>query len=264
MKQTNQKVEILEQLQIPSIEDLAAAGVLYGEPKDKTNPKMIKYIYKDDQVSSDMWVIDLDKTYQQLRKTCEFLFYEASKGRKILFVGTKDSCKELVKEAAESVGMPYVANKWAAGLLTNFNTILSSIKKKHQIEDVLSGKDTSVYKTKKEKAVLGRKLKHIDKMYSGIESMKDLPSSIFVIGGKEEANAIKEAKKTHLQIAGLFDTDCNPEGIKYIIPGNDDSINSVRIVLNTVVMFIQEGIKLYAASQSMVSRASAWREKHGS
>lgn len=264
MKQMSQKsIEILEKLTIPSIDELASAGVLYGESKNKTNPKMVRYIYKDETITSDMWVIDLDKTYQNLRKACEFLFHEASKGKKILFVGTKESCKELIAEAAESVGMPYVSNKWAPGLLTNFNTILGSIRKKQQIEDILSGKNTSRFKTKKEKAVLARKLKQIVSMYNGIESMKELPTSLFIIGGNEEMNAIKEARKMGINIVGLFDTDCNPEGIQYVIPGNDDSINSVKIIINTLMTFVQEGIKYYASNQRTSISSNMWKEKHG-
>lgn len=251
--------DILNTLSIPTVDDLANAGVLYGENKTNTHPKMMPYIYKDETLNTDLRVINLEITHSQLQKSCEFLFHEAAKGHQILFIGTGDTCKELIKECAELVGMSFVNNKWTSGLLTNFQTVLNSMKKKKQIEETLKGNTL----TKKERAIFNRKLEK-QKKYDGIESMHSVPSVLVIVGGNKEKNAIEESQKLNkpMPIVGLLDTDCNPTGISYLIPGNDDSRDSIKIILDTLSKYIMEGIKYYASTRRVMG-ANTLKEKYG-
>lgn len=268
VKETSSKLtEILNSLTIPSLDELANAGVLYGEEKNKTHPKMIPYIYKtdkDEKLNQELWVINLEETAKKLQEACDFVFKLASKGNLVLFLGTKESCKELIKNSAELAGMPFLNNKWIPGLLTNFNCVIKPIaQQKDSIEKILTGVNKTSTTTKKEKVVLRRKLDRIRNMYNGIESMYALPSALVLIGGNEEKNAIEEAKKLNIPIIGLFDTDCNPDGIKYIIPGNDDSRNSVKIILDTLTKYIVAGIQYYASTKRIFGTNSFKDNKYG-
>lgn len=222
-----------------SQKELLNAGVHFGHLKSKWNPKMQQYIFME---KKGIHLIDLNKTSQKLYEAGNAMRKIAESGRKILFVATKKQAKETVKELAKSVNMPFVAERWLGGMLTNFATIRKSVKKMQSIEKILE--DTSATSlTKKEKLMLSRQKDKLDAVLGGIAQLNRLPSAIFVVDINYEHIAIAEAKKLGIRTFGMVDTNSNPNLVDFAIPANDDASKSVSVITNYLVECIKEGLE---------------------
>jgi len=223
-----------------SLEDMLQAGVHFGHQTKFWNPKMDPFIFG---VRNKIHIIDLRHTVELLPPALSFLKSVAQKNNKILFVATKRSASIILKEEAERCGMPYVNEKWLGGMLTNYKTIRSSI---NRLENLLRQKEDGTFRklTKKEGLKLQREIDKLQKSIGGVREMGGLPDALFVIDVKREAIAISEASKMGIPIVGIVDTNSSPEGIDYVIPGNDDAIRSITLFTRAVSDACLEGLKL--------------------
>lgn len=221
-----------------SLLDLLKSGAHFGHTTSRWNPKMKPYIYT---TRNNIHILDLEKTQKALHKAAKFAGELASRGGTMLFVGTKRQSKELIKQAAVACGMPYVNVRWLGGTFTNFKTIQKTIRKMEKLENMkASGELLSRY-TKKERLMVEREIEKLKKLFEGISGMKKLPEAIFVTDVKHDAIAVTEAKKSKVKIIGLVDTNCNPEGLDFAIPCNDDATKAIEIMCNTISGAITEG-----------------------
>lgn len=209
------------------VEDLMNASVHVGHQTKRWNPKMKKYIYTN---LNGFHIIDLEQTIPLLNEAIDFL--SKQKG-KILFVGTKKQIRDLVKDKALELGSYYVNQRWAGGMLTNFKTVASSLKKMDKIEKMISEKDES--KTKLELLLASRKLAKLEKLYGGVRGLNGNPAALFVVDVKHEKVAINEAKKIGIPIVALVDTNSDPSLVDFPIPANDDAMKSVEMILSYIV-----------------------------
>ncbi|RJP26859.1 MAG: 30S ribosomal protein S2 [Candidatus Abyssobacteria bacterium SURF_5] len=210
---------------IVTMKQLLEAGVHFGHQARRWNPKMQRYIFGE---RNGVYIIDLQKTVQQVNTVYHFVREIIEQGESILFVGTKRQAQEVVREQAQRCGMFYVTNRWLGGTLTNFETIKKSIRRLKRIEK-MEQEGTFGNFTKKE---IGRLLKEkakLDKNLSGLKDMAMLPGAIFIIDTKKEAIAVAEANKLKIPSIGIVDTNCDPDEITYPIPGNDDAIRSIKL-----------------------------------
>ncbi len=236
------------------IKELLEAGVHFGHPKKKWNPKMKPYIYG---LKRGIYIIDLEKTAQLLLKACEFVRNIASSGGSILFVGTKRQVQDMVEEEAGRCGMFYVNNRWLGGALTNFETVRKSISR---LKDIQRLKEEGKYAlvTKKEQAGLDKELNKLLKNLGGIVDMDRLPDAIYVIDPNREAIAVREARKLNIPVVSIIDTNCDPSVVDCLIPGNDDAIKSCKLITSYVANAVIEGKRFYTDSES---KAKAKKEQ---
>jgi small subunit ribosomal protein S2 len=219
------------------IKSLLEAGVHFGHETKRWNPKMKKYIFGE---KNGIYIVDLSKTQEAILKACDFLRATASGGGYILFVGTKKQAQEIIKEEASKCGMFYVNQRWLGGMLTNFQTIKKSIKRLLDIERIKED-GTMAKLAKKEVSKLNKEMFKLNKNLEGIRSMDKLPKAMFVIDAKKEDIAVKEAKTLGIPVVALVDTNSDPDKIKYVIPGNDDAIRSIKLVTSLVADSVLEG-----------------------
>lgn len=247
------------------IKELLENGVHFGHLSKHWNPRMKKFIFGK---KKDVYIIDLEKTAQKLEEAKEFIKEKVANGEKILFVATKKQLRGLIKELATSCGMPYMVDKWVGGLLTNFPTVRKRIKK---YVDFLDKRDKGEFNKVPRKAVvrINRELKRMDKNYSGVSTLEDLPQCIYVIDPKKEMACVREARKLEIPIVALIDTDADPTVIDYPIPGNDDAIKSVRYITAAIAQAVKAGAQKAqvtadnkkAAEQAVnVTEAAAYEE----
>ena len=213
-----------------SIVDMFNAKVHFGHLKRFMSPKMTKYIYS---INNKISIINLDLTLKFMIKSLNFVESIIKNNGVILFVGTKRQSSKLIKEYAEKVDMPYVNFRWLGGLLTNYKTIRKSIKKLNELEES-NAKNDFHHLTKKEILMINRKLDKLRLNLNGIKNMKGLPDALFLIDVNYEAIALAEAIKLSIPIIGVVDTNSNPDGVDYLIPGNDDSMDSIKFYLDMV------------------------------
>ena len=208
-----------------SIKDLLDAGVHFGHQTRRWNPKMKPFIFGE---RNGIYIIDLQKTHRRFKEALQFVYDSSAGGGKIMFVGTKKQAQEIIEEDARKCNMFFVNNRWLGGTLTNFKTIKSSIDKLLELERV---KDSDIAKrrTKKELLMLERERIKLEKSLGGIKMMKKPPKALFVIDPKKEKIAIAEARKLNIPIIAVTDTNCDPDGIDFMIPGNDDAIKSIKL-----------------------------------
>ena len=219
------------------IKSLLEAGVHFGHETKRWNPKMKKYIFGE---KNGIYIVDLSKTQEAILKACDFLRATASGRGYILFVGTKKQAQEIIKEEASKCGMFYVNQRWLGGMLTNFQTIKKSIKRLLDIERIKEdGKMAKL--AKKEVSKLNKEMFKLNKNLEGIRSMDKLPKAMFVIDAKKEDIAVKEAKTLGIPVVALVDTNSDQDKIKYVIPGNDDAIRSIKLVTSLVADSVLEG-----------------------
>ena len=223
-----------------SLEDMLQAGVHFGHQTKYWNPKMEPYIFG---IRNKIHIIDLRHTVELLKPALAFIKSVAQKNNKILFVATKRSATNILKEEAERCGMPYVNERWLGGMLTNYKTIRSSI---NRLENLLRQKEDGTFNklTKKEGLKLQREIDKLQKAIGGVREMGGLPDALFVIDVKREAIAISEASKMGIPIVGIVDSNSSPEGIDYLVPGNDDAIRSISLFTRAVSDACIEGSKL--------------------
>ena len=223
-----------------SIEDLFQAGAHFGHQTKYWNPKMEKFIFGS---RNKVHIINLEHTEQMIKPALEFLKSVAQKNNKVLFVGTKRTASKIIKEEAERCDMPYVNERWLGGMLTNYKTIRSSIKR---LEDLSRQREDGTFQklTKKEGLKIQREIDKLTKSIGGITDMGGLPDALFVVDVKREMIAVSEASKMGIPIVGIVDTNCNPDGIDYLIPGNDDATRSIFLFTRAVSDTCLEGSEL--------------------
>ena len=240
-------------MQTELIKQLLEAGVHFGHQTKRWNPKMKKFIFGS---RSGIYIIDLEKTADSLSKAMEFLTDLAAQGKTVLFVGTKRQAQEIIKEEAIKCGMFYVSQRWLGGMLTNFQTIKKSINRLKSIEKM---REDGTFKalTKKEVSLLIKEKEKLNKNLVGIVNMESAPGAIVIVDSMKEANAIHEARLLGIPVVGLIDTNCNPDEIDYLIPGNDDAIKAIKLVVSMLADSVIEGRKRflsYLADQEITKK----------
>ena len=222
-----------------NFKELLDAGVHFGHLKRKWNPAMAPYIFME---RNDIHIIDLHKTVVKIDEAAAALKQIAKSGRKILFVATKKQAKDVVSEKAAAVGMPYITERWAGGMLTNFPTIRKAVKKMTTI-DKMATDGTFENISKREKLQITRQREKLEKNLGSIADLTRLPSALFIVDVMKEQIAVKEAQRLGIPVFGIVDTNSNPNNIDFVIPANDDATKSVDIILNAMVAAIQEGLE---------------------
>ena len=225
---------------IVTMKQLLEAGVHFGHQTKRWNPKMAQYIFG---ARNNIHIIDLQKTLAKIKEAYKFVRNIVANNQTVLFVGTKRQALEIIKEEAERCGMFYVNQRWWGGMLTNFSTIRQSVERLKKLEQ-LQQESESTTLTKKELARVEKEKSKLVKGLSGIRDMEDLPGTIFVIDPPQEAIAVSEAVKLEIPVVALVDTTCDPEGINYVIPGNDDAIRSIKLITHIIVEAVIEGKEL--------------------
>lgn len=231
---------------VTNINEMVKAGMHFGHQTRKWHPQMAPYIYSE---RNGIYIIDLIQTYYHLKKVCKFLMKAASQGQTFLFVGTKKQASKNIEQAALQCNSNFVNQRWLGGILTNWKTIKLSIKKLNEFEikdknkefEFLPKKQTAMYKKKKQK---------LEKYLNGLQTMISIPDIVIIIGQSEEINAVKECRKLNLRNISILDTNCNPMLADLFIPANDDSVASIKIILNELVQYIQNGQRIYKEKKS--------------
>ena len=222
---------------VVAMKQLLEAGVHFGHQTRRWDPRMAEYIF---QARNGIHIIDLQKTSKKLDEAYEFMKEQAEEGKTVLFVGTKKQAQECMKEAAEKSGMFYVNQRWLGGTLTNFSTIRDRINKLEELER-MSEDGTFEVLPKREVVLLKKEMEKLTKNLGGIKNMTDIPGVMFVVDPKKEHNAVVEAHKLGIPVVGLVDTNCNPDDVDYVIPGNDDAIRAVKLIADSMANAIIEG-----------------------
>ena len=222
---------------VVAMKQLLEAGVHFGHQTRRWDPRMAEYIF---QARNGIHIIDLQKTSKKLDEAYAFIKEQAEEGKTILFVGTKKQAQDCVKEAAEKSGMFYVNERWLGGTLTNFKTIRKRIERLKELETMQEDGTFDVL-PKKEVILLKKEMEKLEKNLGGIKEMNEIPDVLFVVDPKKEHIAIKEARKLGLPIVGLVDTNCDPNDVDYVIPGNDDAIRAVKLVTDVLANAVIEG-----------------------
>ncbi|WP_017753785.1 30S ribosomal protein S2 [Calidifontibacillus oryziterrae] len=213
-------------MSVISMKQLLEAGVHFGHQTRRWNPKMKRYIFTE---RNGIYIIDLQKTVRKVEEAFNFMKEVAANGGTILFVGTKKQAQDSVKEEAERCGMYYVNQRWLGGTLTNFETIQKRIQRLKDIEKMREDGTFDVL-PKKEVVNLNKELERLEKFLGGIKEMKATPDCLFIIDPRKERIAVAEAHKLNIPIVGIVDTNCDPDEIDYVIPGNDDAIRAVKLL----------------------------------
>ncbi len=226
-----------------SLKELLEAGVHFGHQTRRWNPKMKPYIFG---ARNGIYIIDLQKTVKLVRDAIAFVYGAASAGGSVLFVGTKRQAQEAVAEESARCGMYFVNQRWLGGTLTNFATIRKSLSKLGELEE-LSGSEKAEHLTKKEAARLEKERERLEKLLSGIKTMERLPKVLFVVDPHKEQIAVAEANKLGIPVVAIVDTNCDPEGIDFPIPGNDDAIRSIKLFAGRVADAVLEGRGIWEA-----------------
>lgn len=209
-----------------TVKEMLQAGLHFGHQTRRWNPKMKPFIYGP---RNGIYIINLDKSKKLFDAASEFVTNEIANGGTLLFVGTKRQARNIIKEEAVRCGMPYVDHRWLGGMLTNFQTIKNSIERLKSIESMQEDGSISRF-PKKEILLMGKERVKLERNVGGIKNMRNIPTAILVIDPRNEAIALNEAKKLKIPVIALTDTNCDPDGIDYIIPGNDDAIRSIRLI----------------------------------
>lgn len=220
-----------------TMKQLLEAGVHFGHQSRRWNPKMKPYIYTE---RNGIYIIDLKKTLRLLRDATRFVREQVADGATVLFVGTKKQAKDIVRECADGCGMYYVNNRWLGGLMTNFKTIRKSVLRMIEIEAKFNDGSINQY-VKKEQAAMSRELAALKKNLEGIKNMERLPDILFIIDPFKEQIAIREAKGLKIPIVSVVDTNCDPDDVDWVIPGNDDAIRSIRLMCGAIQEACLEG-----------------------
>jgi small subunit ribosomal protein S2 len=238
-----------------SMKELLEAGVHFGHQTKRWNPKMKDFIFGE---RNGIYIIDLQKTHRLLQDALQYVQDLASQGRTIMFVGTKRQAQEAVAEEAQRAGMPYVNERWLGGLLTNFVTIRKSLDRLRELE-AMSTDGRHERLTKKEVAQLEKERGKIEKNLKGIKGMKNVPDAIFVIDTRKESIAVQEARKLKIPVIGIVDTNCDPDEVDHVIPGNDDALRAIKLFAGRVAdaVLAGRGIRESRAAESAAADKGA-------
>jgi small subunit ribosomal protein S2 len=221
-----------------TIRELLEAGVHFGHQTRRWNPKMKEFIFGE---RNGIYIIDLQKTHQNLNRALQFAHDLAAQGRTVLFVGTKRQAQEAITAEAQRCSMPFVTERWLGGLLTNFITVRRSLERIREIEMVIADSSRREGMTKKEVARLDKERAKLEKNLSGVRNMKAIPDAIFVIDTRKESIAVKEARKLKIPVIGVVDTNCDPDEVDYVVPGNDDALRAIRLFAGRMADAVIEG-----------------------
>ncbi|KYO65784.1 30S ribosomal protein S2 [Thermovenabulum gondwanense] len=224
-------------MSIISMKQLLEAGVHFGHQTRRWNPKMKEYIFTE---RNGIYIIDLQKTVKKLEEAYEFVKNLSAEGGKILFVGTKKQAQESVMEEAKRCDMFYVNQRWLGGMLTNFRTIRKRVERLKELEK-MEQEGTFDVLPKKEVLNLKREKERLEKYLGGIKEMNSLPDALFIVDPRKEKIAVAEARKLNIPIVAIVDTNCDPDEIDYVIPGNDDAIRAVKLIAEKIADAVLEG-----------------------
>jgi small subunit ribosomal protein S2 len=238
-------------MSVISMKQLLEAGVHFGHQMRRWDPKMKPYIFTD---RNNIYIIDLQQTVKLVDVAYDFIREISSDGGNVLFVGTKKQAQESIKNEAERCGMYYINYRWLGGTLTNFNTIRKRVKRLYELEEMENNKMFEVL-PKKEVISLKREKAKLEKVLTGIKEMEKLPVAIFVVDPKKEKIAIAEANKLSIPIVAIVDTNCNPEEIDYVIPGNDDAIRAIKLISSVIADAVIEGKKSTVERENEIVKA---------
>ncbi|NLW44650.1 MAG: 30S ribosomal protein S2 [Syntrophomonadaceae bacterium] len=222
---------------VVTMKQLLEAGVHFGHQTRRWNPKMAPYIYME---RNGIYIIDLQQTVKKFEEAYEFIKSIAAEGKTVLFVGTKKQAQETVKEEATKCGMFYVNQRWLGGMLTNYKTIKKRVYRLKELEKM---EQEGVFETmpKKEAAQLRAQKEKLERFLSGIKDMEELPGALFVVDPRKERIAVAEARKLGIPVVAIVDTNCDPDEIDYVIPGNDDAIRAVKLMCSRIADAVLEG-----------------------
>ena len=220
-----------------SMKQLLEAGVHFGHQTRRWNPKMAKYIFTE---RNGIYIIDLQKTVKKVDEAYAFLRDVAAEGMSVLFVGTKKQAQEAIKEEALRANMFYVNERWLGGMMTNFQTIQKRVNRLKELE-AMEADGTFEVLTKKEVQGLRHEMEKLEKYLGGIKEMNKLPGALFVVDPRKERIAVAEARKLNIPIVAIVDTNCDPDEVEYVIPGNDDAIRAVKLMTGRMADAIMEG-----------------------
>jgi small subunit ribosomal protein S2 len=224
-------------MSIVSMKQLLEAGVHFGHQTRRWNPKMKEYIFTE---RNGIYIIDLQKTVKKMEEAYEFIKNVAAEGGNILFIGTKKQAQESIQEEAERCGMFYVNQRWLGGMLTNFKTIRKRIDRLHELEKM---EEEGLFEVlpKKEVLLLKHEQERLEKNLGGIKKMTDIPQAVFIVDPRKERIAVQEARKLQIPIVAIVDTNCDPDEVDYVIPGNDDAIRAVKLMAEKMADAVLEG-----------------------
>ena len=224
-----------------SMKELLEAGVHFGHQTKRWNPKMKEYIFGE---RNGIYIIDLQKTLKMFKDAARFVGEMAAQGKNVLFVGTKRQAQEAIAEEATRCSMFYVNQRWLGGLLTNMATVQRSIKRLKELEAMASNENGYAGRPKKEIIRLERERKHLEQNLAGIKDMPGLPDILFVIDSNKEAIAVKEARRLGIPVVAIVDTNCDPDEVDHVIPGNDDALRAIRLFASKIADAVVEGRSL--------------------
>ena len=222
---------------VVSMKQLLEAGVHFGHQTRRWNPKMATYIYTE---RNGIYIVDLQKTVKKLEEAYNFVKDVAASGKTVLFVGTKKQAQEAIKEEATRCSMFYVNSRWLGGMLTNFKTMRGRVDRMNQLKK-MEEDGTFDMLPKKEVIKLMHEQEKLEKYLGGVKDMKQLPGAVFVVDPRKEHNAIAEARKLKIPVVAIVDTNCDPDEIDYVIPGNDDAIRAIRLISGVMANAVTEG-----------------------
>ncbi len=246
----------MSELTIPSLREMMDNGVHFGHTASRWNPKMKPYIYTErDRVH----VINLEQTREQLERALTFLRKTAQEGGTILFIGTKRQAKELVKETANAVGMPFMTERWFGGAMTNFSVLRKNVKLLEEME-AAEQKGELEHLTKKERLILEEKKIKLYRLLEGVRNLSKLPQAVFIVDANKESIAVAEAINLSIPIVAIIDTNSNPQMINYPIPANDDATKSLTLLLGAVKSALAGSKEAYAMNQQEIAREQAEKE----
>ena len=228
-----------------SMKELLEAGVHFGHQTKRWNPKMKQYIFG---ARNGIYIIDLQQTVKLFNDVYNFVSETVANGRSVLFVGTKKQARDAIYEEANRCEMFYVHNRWLGGMLTNFQTIKKSIDRLNHLNKIENDGSINLF-PKKERLKLGKARVKLDNNLGGIRSMSNLPSAIFVVDPRNEAIAVREGRRLNIPIIAIVDTNCNPDVIDYVIPGNDDAIRAIRLISSRIADACIEGKRRFEEKQ---------------
>ena len=228
-----------------TMKELLEAGVHFGHQTRRWNPKMKEYIFGE---RNGIHIIDLQKTLKLFREAGKFISELASQGRSVLFVGTKRQAQEAIAEEAQRCGMFYVNHRWLGGTLTNWATLQKSIKRLKTLK-AMKEDGRMAQLSKKEAARLERELKHLQQNLEGVENMAALPDALFVIDSHAEEIAVREARRMGVPVVSIVDTNCNPDVVEWVIPGNDDALRAIRLFTSKIADAVLEGRQAFEQTQ---------------
>lgn len=229
----------MSKFEIPSLPQLLEVGAHFGHVARRWNPKMAPYIYDE---RKGVHIFDLVKTQESLEKACDFLQDVVSKGGQVILVGTKAQAVEVIREESARVGIPYVITRWIGGTLTNWEQIKKSIDSLVEMRKKMAEGGYDKY-TKKERVLFKREIDRLERLYGGLVNIKGMPAVIFIVDPNRESVAIKEAQTVGVKTVAIVDSNGDPEGINYVIPANDDALKSVKLIVKTITVAIEEGMK---------------------